>query len=178
MIRLTRILLAMLLLPAVAAAQEPPVAEIGTNFGLVVQSGGGNTLTHFGVPGQGILGQPTVYATFFAAEAFMVEPQLALNILSGGGTTVTTMGLGGQVGYLFDGPVVNSPFAAGSLQFQSISGGGNSTNDVALGGVVGYRIVVGSTVAVRLEAGYHRWFDNHLNEFSFGVGFGGLIHRK
>lgn len=177
--RLTGILLAvLLLLPAAAAAQEVPVAEVGTNLGLVVQSGGGSTLTHFGIPGQGILGQPTVYATFFAADVYMIEPQLALNILSGGGSTFTTLGLGGQFGYLFDGPMMNSAFVAGSFQFESVSSSGNSSNDVSLGGMFGYRILIGSTAAVRLEAGYHRWFDNHLNEFSFGVGLGALIHRR
>jgi hypothetical protein len=178
MSRLTYVVLAALVLPTVAAAQEAPVAEIGTNAGLVVQSGGGTSVTQFGIPGQGILGQPTLYATFFTADVFMIEPQLALNTVSGGGVSFTTLGLGGQVGYLFDGPMVNSTFAAGSLQFQSISTGGNSTSDVGLGGIFGYRILIGSTAAVRLQAGYRRWFDSHLNEFSFGVALGALIHRR
>ncbi len=170
-------LLAALLIPTVAAAQEKPLVEIGTNLGLTIQSSGGTTLTQFGIPGQGILGQPIIYATFFAGEAVMVEPQIALNLLSSGGTTLTTVGLGGQAGYLFKGSAVNSPFLAGVLGFQSVSGGGFSDSDFGRGGKGGYRVLVGTSVGVRVEGGYRRWFDSELNVFSFGIGIGGIVRR-
>ena len=91
MARTTRILLATLVVPAIAAAQGKPIVEIGTHLGVTIESvSGGGSLTHFGAPGQGILGQPTIYATVFAGKALMLEPQVALNILSSGGSTATS----------------------------------------------------------------------------------------
>jgi hypothetical protein len=72
---------------------------------------------------------------------------------------------------------VTSPFAAASFAFQSVNyGGGTSSTDEGLGAKVGYRVLIGSSVGVRLEAGYRRWFDSHINEIMFGVQFGGVIH--
>lgn len=164
--------------PGAAAAQGRPVAELGTSAGVVVENAGGSTLTYFGIPGEGILGQPTLYASIFTASGIMLEPQAALNILSASGNTATTVGLGGGVGYLFKGARVNSAFAQGVIAFQSVSGGGVSHGEVALGARLGYRLVVKTTLGVRLEAGYRRWFDSHLNEFSFGVGLGAVLHSS
>lgn len=172
-------LLAIAVLPTVVAAQGRPVAEFGTSAGVVVENAGGSTLTYFGIPGEGILGQPTLYASIFTAGGIVFEPQVALNILSSSGNTATTVGLGGGVGYLFKGAEVNSAFAQGVFAFQSVSsGGGLSHSEVALGARLGYRLVVKTSLGVRLEAGYRRWFDSHLNEFSFGVGLGGVLHSS
>ena len=168
-------LLAALGVPSLVAAQGKPVVEIGTGLGVSIVSGGGTTVTHFGVPGQGILGQPTIYATFFAGKSVLVEPQMALNVLSSGGETATTVGLGGQVGYLFKGAAMNSPFLSGSMAFQSVSGGGVSDSEFALGARIGYRVLVGSSVGIRFEGGYQRWIDGHVNEFTIGMGIGGIV---
>lgn len=175
MTRTIQLLFVVLLTPALGAAQGRPVVEIGTNVGVTVASSGGTTLTHFGVPGQGLLGQPTVYASVFAGASVLVEPQMALNIVSSEGETSTSVGLGGQVGYLFQGASLNSPFIAGALGFQSVSGGGFSESDFGIGGKVGYRVLIGSSVGLRFEGGYRRWFDSDLNEFTFGVAVGGII---
>lgn len=100
-----------------------------------------------------------------------------MNVLSGGGQTATTVGLGTQLGNLFNGPDVNSTFLAGVLDFQSVSGGGFSDSGFALGGTFGYRILAGTRVGVRFEGGYRRWFDSKLNEFTFGMGIGGIVRR-
>lgn len=176
MARTIRIILAALVVPAIAAAQGKPMVEVGTHLGVTIQSVSGSSLTHFGAPGQGILGQPTIYATVFAGDALMLEPQVALNIISGGGSTVTSVGLGADIGYLLKGPTTNSPFIAASGAFQSVSGGGSSTSDEAVGAKVGYRILIGSSVGVRVEAGYRRWFDSDINEITAGIGIGGVIH--
>lgn len=47
--------LATLLIPNFATAQDKAVVEIGTRLGVAIQTSGGTTFTHFGVPGQGIL---------------------------------------------------------------------------------------------------------------------------
>ncbi len=108
----------------------------------------------------------------------MIEPQVALNVLSGSGMTTTTIGLGTQIGYLFQGPAVNSFFLAGTFAFQSTSSGGNSAEDFAVGGKLGYRIPIGNSFGIRFEGGYRRWFDNELNEFSFGMSLGGVIRSS
>ncbi len=177
MVRRTLLLLATLLMPHFATAQDKAVVEIGTRLGVAIQSSGGSTLTHFGVPGQGILGQPTIYATFFAGSAVLIEPQVAFNLLSSEGETATTVGLGTQLGYLFNGPDVNSAFLAAELSLQTVSSRGSSNSDFALGGTFGYRILAGTSVGVRFEGGYRRWFDSDLNVFTFGMAIGGIVRR-
>ncbi len=169
--------LATLLFPVMAVAQEKPFVEIGTSLGASILSANGSSITAFGIPGQGILGQSTIYGTFFTGTGLMLEPQVALNIISSEGETATTLGLGGQVGYLFKGATANSPFIAGSLAYQTISGGGFSENDVGIGGKVGYRVVVGRSLGLRFEGGYRRWLDNDINEFSIGVGIGAIVSK-
>lgn len=168
---------AMLLARGVAVAQGQPIVEIGTNLGVAIQNAGGSTLTHFGAPGQGILGQPTIYASVYAGPSMLVEPQIALNIISSEGETATTVGLGGQVAYAFSGTSTNSGYLAGTAGFQTVSGGGFSDSDFGAGAKIGYRVLIGTSVGVRFEGGYRRWFDSELNEFSIGVGVGGIIHR-
>lgn len=70
-----------------------------------------------------------------------------------------------------------STFLAGVLDFQSVSGGGFSDSGFALGGTFGYRILAGTRVGGRFEGGYRRWFDSKLNEFTFGMGIGGIVRR-
>ena len=178
MTRMTCALLATLVIPTLAGAQGKPVAEIGTGAGLTIMSSNGESVTRFGLPGHGIAGQPTIYASFFAGKSLFVEPQVSLNILSSDGETLTTIGLGGQVGYLFNGPETNSPFLAAGLGFQSVSAGGESDSEVGLGGKVGYRILSGTSLGLRFEAGYRRWFDSKVNEFMVGIGIGGIVHRS
>jgi hypothetical protein len=174
---LTHAVLVALVLPTAAVAQGKPVVEIGTNLGLTIEKAHGETLTVFGVPGQGLLGQPTMYASFFAGRKMLVEPQLALRMVHVDGETFTTLGLGGQLAYLTRGSAVNSPFLAGTLGFQSSSGGsGGSDSDFGLGAKIGYRTILGSSVGLRFEAGYRRWFDSELNEITIGIGIGGIIH--
>ncbi len=121
MASITRFLYAALVVPTLAFAQGKPVVEIGTDLGLTILSSGGESYTLFNIPGQGILGQPTIRATFFAGRSLTIEPQLALTWLSGDGGTQTRVGLGGQIGYLFNGSTAKSFYLAGSLAYYSIS---------------------------------------------------------
>ncbi len=181
MARTTHVVVGALLIPTLALAQRKPVLELGTSLGLTITSSAvvlGGSVTRFGAPGAGILGQPTIYAAVFAGKGVIIEPQLALNITSSGGQTATTVGLAAQFGYLFDGPERNSLLLAGSLAYQSISHPGTSSDEVGLGAKVGYRVLAGSSVGLRFEAGYRRWFDSHLNEFTFGIGLGGIFHHS
>lgn len=172
-----RWLMPVIFVPTMAAAQGRPIVEIGTNLGFTIQSAGG-TLTHFGIPGEGILGQPTIYASIFGASKLFVEPQVALNVISGGGTTASTIGFSGQVGYLVAGPDANSAFVTGDATLQAVSVGGVTDSEFAIGGRVGYRAVVGSGFALRVEAGYRRWLDSQLNELRLGLGIGGVVRAQ
>lgn len=166
-----------LLVPAVSVAQERAVAEVGTNLGITIQDSGGPSLTHFGIPGEGILGQPTIYVSFFPGDALLAEPQVTMNILFSDGNTATTVGLAGFLGYLFSGPEVSSGYLGGMLAFQSVSGGRSSVSEIGMGGKVGYRIVAAPGLAVRIEGGFRRWPDADLNEISVGVAVGGVVRR-
>ena len=48
---------------------------------------------------------------------------------------------------------------------------------VPSGGTSGYRILAGTSGGVQFEGSYHRWFDSKLNEFTFGMGIGGVARR-
>ena len=175
MASITRFLYAALAVPTLLVAQGKPVVEIGTDLGVTMLSSGGESYTLFSIPGQGILGQPTIRATFFAGRSLTIEPQLALTWLSGDGGTQTRVGLGGQIGYLFKGSTAKSLYVAGSVALLSVSEGSSET-DFGLGGKVGVRVPWGSSVGVRFEGGYRRWLDNEINEITLGVGVGGIVH--
>jgi len=172
----TMTVLALLLIPAVAGAQRNGV-EVGTNLGLSVIGADGATATQIGVPGGGMLGQPSIYASFFPGSHMMVQPQVAFQRLSGGGESLTSVGLGGDVGYLLTGARRSSPYVSATGAYQSVGGGGSTESDFAAGARIGYRMVVGSNVGMRLETGYRRWFDSSLNEFTVGMAVGGILGR-
>lgn len=177
MFKMLRALAVLTLAPSLAVAQGRPIVEIGTRLGATIQHVTGSTLTEISVPGAGILGQPTIYATFFATPEVFVEPDVAFNVITGGGSTVTTFGGSANIGYLIPTATPDAaPFVAASGALQHISGGGTSSTEGAVGGRVGYRFVVQSSFAVRLEAGYRRWFSSHVNEITIGLGLGGIIH--
>src|SRR5437867_12113693 len=159
-------------------AQAKASAEIGTLVGVTVlsASGGGGTLTHVGIPGDGVQASPTIYATFFASPAVMIEPQAAFSLLSSGGSTLTSFGVALQAGYLFTPSQPGSAYVAanGTFQTVSLSGGGGSVSGPGLGGALGYRFKVKNNVAIRLDGRYRRWFSDYsdLNEIGFGLGLG------
>jgi hypothetical protein len=182
MVHTMRLLLAALLLPALVYAQEKPFVEIGTNIGATVLTHDRSTITRVGIPGQDFLGQPSMYLSFFAGDPVLVEPRVALSLLHSGNSTYTTVGFGAQVGYLFNGSAMNSPFVGVDFgfQYEKASSDGDwsvSDSDFGLGGKVGYRFLIGRSVGLRVEGGYRRWVDSELNEFNLGIGIGGIVHR-
>lgn len=175
--RTVAVVVSLLAVPVVVAAQGRSGVEVGTNLGLSVISSDGATATQIGVPGGGMLGQPAVYASFFPGSHFMVQPQVAFTRLSGGGESLTSVGFGSDLGYLFSGARRNSPYVSATGAFQSVGGGGSTESDFAAGARVGYRIMAGRNVGMRLETGYRRWFDSDLNEFTVGMAVGGILGR-
>jgi hypothetical protein len=163
------------LVPTIARAQSGTTIEIGTGVGASILTDGG-TLTLIGAPGAGIVGQAPLYASFFFGRGMMVQPEMSLNILTGEGSTLTTLGFAAQVGYLFSGAGVNSPYVAlsGALQYVTASGF-DSDSEFGAGARFGYRVRVNQGFAVSLEGGFRRWFDSDLNEITIGIRLGGIL---
>jgi hypothetical protein len=166
--------------PRPAAAQDAPRCEIGTSVGATIISVSGESNTHFGIPGGiGPLSpfSPVLYASIFATPSVMVEPQVSLSTVSGGGSTTTFFTVVGQLGYLFSPDQRSSPYLAGCVAFQRAGGGGSSVSGTGAGGEVGYRFTIGSSLAMRVNARYRRWFSDfaETNEIGFAVGLGGVL---
>ena len=170
-----------LLRSTLVAQAKTPGAEVGTSLGVTILgvSGGGGSVTHFGLPGEGIQASPTLYATLFASPSVMVEPQIAFSLLSGGGSTLTSLGIALQVGYLFTPAQPGSAYLAanGAFQTVSLSGGGGSVSGPGFGAALGYRFKVKNNLAIRVDGRYRRWFSDYkdLNEIGFGLGLGAIF---
>jgi len=177
--RLAAVLTLAVLVPCTVQAQT--TVEIGTGIGAAINFEGGSTITQIGVPGPGVgvmglLGQAPIYASFFVGGGFMVQPEVAFNLLTGGGETITSLGSSLHLGYAFSGAAVSSPYVTvnGGLQWVDVSDGGSET-DFGAGARVGYRFVVNQGFATSFEAGYRRWFDGGYNEVTIGIRLGGIV---
>ncbi len=162
---------------APAAAQS---TEVGITSGLsVFTASGSDAVTIFSVPGNGfVLPTSNLYVTAFATPNLAIEPQLGILVVSGGGDTDWLASVGGQVAYHTRGGAISSPYIGGNAAW--IRDPGEDSN-YALGGVIGYRAILPPGLAVRVEAGYRRWFTGgdfdpvDLNQFSLSFGIGGLV---
>ena len=166
-----------------AAAQGKPSAEVGTSLGVtILTQSGANSVTHVGIPasaGPAATLSPMVYASIFASPSVIVEPQVSFSSTSTGGETFTLFLFAAQVGYLFTPSQSSSPYVAVSGAFQTVSPGGGtpSSNGPGFGGEVGYRFKVKSSVALRVDGRYRRWFSDFkdVNEIGFAFGLGAIF---
>ncbi len=173
---LARAVVLIALVPTLATAQGRPVVEIGTRLGVTVESAHGATLTHVGAPGSGIVGQPTIYASFFATPNMFVEPEIAFNVVTGLGQTATSIGGLLSLGYLSSWDARSAPFIAGTFGVERMSEGGYSHTEATVGGRIGVRLLASQAFAVRIEGGYRRWLgSSNENEITFGIGLGGVL---
>ena len=175
-------LLVLLLVAGPVAAQARPKAEVGTMVGVtILKVSGFDSQTHIGVPGGvGPLStfSPMLYASFFATPSLMVEPQVSFSSTSSGGTTDTFFWFAGQLCYLFTPNQQGSPYVAVNGAFQTWSEtGSGSVSGPGIGGAVGYRIKVKSSLAIRLDGRYRRWFSDFkdTNEIGFSLGLGAIF---
>lgn len=172
MIRSLNFALALFVIPSLTLAQSRPVVEIGTSVGGNLLSDEGEVAL-IGVPGAGLSGMPVVYASIFSGDVF-VEPQVGLAVSIYDGGTDAVIGLGGQVGYMVNGPESSSPFGAVSIASLIVDG----PDEYGAGVKVGYRLVIAGSLGLRVEGGYRRWFgDNGFNEALVGIGFGAVVNR-
>ena len=175
---------ALFLAGAVAAQGKPsakPSPEVGTMAGVtIVSQSGFSTTTHFGIPG-GIgpvsTFSPMLYATFFASPSVMVEPQVAFSTTSGGGESATFFTFIGQIGYLFNPNASGSAYVAANGAFETANAGAGTVSGPGFGAALGYRFKVKSSLAMRLDGRYRRWFSDFkdVNEIGFSLGLGALF---
>ncbi len=159
------------------AGQDRVKAEIGTALGLPVAFGNGGSLVSAGVPGGGVLGTPSMYATIFATPAVTLEPQLGFTLLSGDGETIMATKLITQVGFLFTPGARGSGYFAPNLGFMVASGNGTATS-WAPGAALGYWAPVGNSIGLRIEGVYRRWFGgliSDVNDVSLRLAVGALL---
>lgn len=171
--RFTVIASTLSLVGTLAAAQSESKNEVGTLVGVTILSVSGTSVTHVGIPGDGIQASPTLYISIFATPSLFIEPQLALTSISSSGSHITSFAFAGQLGYLFTPRASGSGYVAANVAYQTLSDG-TSINGEGLGGAVGYRIKVKNSLAIRVDARYRRWFSDFkdLNEFGIGLGLG------
>jgi hypothetical protein len=181
--RILATLTALSLVGTLATAQGKPSAEVGTSLGVTILSqSGADNVTHVGLPGgAGPLStfSPIVYASIFATPSVLVEPQVSFSSTSSGGQTLTIFLVAAQVGYLFTPSATGSPYVAVSGAYQTFSpgGGATSSNGPGFGGEVGYRFKLKSSLALRIDGRYRRWFSDFkdINEIGFGLGLGAIF---
>ena len=171
---------AITLLGSTAYAQDAATVELGTMLGASIYSQGGETVTRIAVPGNGVgilstVGAgSTLYTTFFSGGV-MVQPALGFSVLSGSGETITIIGLEGHLGYAFAGAGANSFYVSAHPAFAYASFSGSSDSEFGAGFRIGYRLLAATSLAIRFEAGYRRWFDTDINEITIGMALGTLL---
>ena len=157
-------------------AQDKRFVEVGTAFGVTLSiPDDGDTEVFAGVPGAGtFIGFPSLYATFFATPALMIEPQLYFYYSSLDEEALISPML--QLGYLFKPEANASPYVA-------INGGGffftegGASNSGAVGAAVGYRFSLSSGAAFRTELLYRRWLGEYweFSDLSLRLGLGAVL---
>lgn len=158
---------------SLAAAQRQTTVEVGTLVGVTILSQSGNSVTHVGIPGDGIQASPTLYASFFLSPSLFLEPQLAFTSISSNGSHLTSIGFAAQLGYLFAPNASGSGYVAANAAIQSISDGGSISGE-GVGAALGYRFKVKNSLALRVDGRYRRWFGDFkdMNEVGIGLGLG------
>ncbi len=173
---LVMLLAASLFVASDALAQGNGQVEIGTALGMTLElPDEGDTEVAVGLPGAGtLIGLPSMYATFFASPAVMVEPQLYFLWNSAAEEAILSGIL--QFGYLFSSDSESSPYVG-------LNGGGfffteeGASNSGTLGACVGYRTQFASAAAFRVEVVFRRWLAESykLNELSLRLGLGAVF---
>ncbi len=159
-------------IPGAGWAQSATTAELGTQGGLSILRGGGESITTIAVPGGGFGGSAVVYAMFVGPSGVGFEPRLGFRRSSSDGTSFSIVDAAGRLKYLVRGVEDNSPYIFGEGALLRGSGGGDPQTDYGAGAGVGYRQLATPHVVVNFEAGYRRWFEAEANEFTISIGVG------
>ncbi len=160
-----------------ARAQQPLPVEIGTQaMGITWASQSGHTTTLVGIPGGGVLLQPTVYTALFLSPVIALEPAVTYqHISSEGSSSWAAAGLLRLGGY-FAGARQNSPYLFGELGVRGTGSDSHSESHAGFGLGGGYRwLVADRRLALRLEGRVRRWaVDPDVTEIGIGL-LGGIV---
>jgi hypothetical protein len=171
--RALTLLLALTLAAAPLAHAQKGSIEIGTKAGISLAiPDDGDTEVFIAIPGTGsLILLPSIYTTFWATPAIMVEPQVSFQWNSASEQVWFSGVL--QGGWMFSPEKRNSTYLALDLGWMTL---GSDFNTALAGGGAGYRFRVGDGAALRLEALYRRWLCSgcDLNEITFSFG-GGIV---
>lgn len=162
--------------------------EIGTQAGFTYQSSdeiqGEPTLLKFGVPGGGLLGRPTIWATIFVGGRIAIEPHFSYQLVrdDDADDSVGTVALSARGVWYANEPRRASFYAFGDASLDRSreirQGVDPSDTDFAFGGGLGYRWPLGERFGVRTEGLYRYWVDDRRNEAAVTVGFGVVAKQR
>ena len=159
--------------------------EIGTLFGLSRFSTDGDAATLIGLPsapGSSIAGNPSIYVAWFPNDRLSIGPEVSLGRFSVEQVSFTSVYLAGRTEFHSGGVATSGAYILGRGALRHVSaetsGDSDAATDFGLGAGVGYRWRVGSSLVVRAEGGYRRWFEEPgTNDFSLLLGIGGKAGR-
>ena len=180
------LVLGLLFVAAPLAAQGR--VEIGTQAGFTYRSSdelqGESTQELVGIPGGGILGRPTIWATIFVARRIALEPHFSYQFVRDADLdeNVGTLGISLRGAWYAGDPRRPTfyAFADGSLDRsrEIQSGDDPSDTDFGVGGGAGYHWPIGDRLGVRTQALYRYWVDDRRNEIALTVGLGFVAKRR
>ena len=150
--------------------------EIGTRFGLSRISSDDDSIVMIAVPGSptsGVLGNPSLYVTWFPSGNLSVGPEINVGRSSGSAVRTTSLNLGGRALFTLRDNAVSGPYLLcnGAVLVLDVDER-EAEADFSAGAGAGYQLRLGSGYFVRAEGQYRRWFDDEVNDFSFLAGLG------
>ena len=150
--------------------------EIGTRFGISRISSDDDSIVMMAVPGSptsGVLGNPSIYVSWFPGANLSVGPEINIGRSSGSTIGTTSLNLGGRALFTLQNNAVSGPYLLcnGAVLVLDVDER-EAEADFSAGGGVGYQVYLGPAFVARAEGQYRRWFDDEVNDFSFLVGLG------
>lgn len=164
---------------------EVGTQAIGFSYWTSDELQNGPSETRVNVPGGGLLGRPTIWATMFIRRNIALEPHFSYQFRRDNDfdENIGTVGASLRPVLYTGDPRRNSfyVFADGSLdrsrQLQG-SRGDPSDTDLALGGGSGFRWALSDRFGMRLEGLYRYWFDDLRHEVALNLGVGVVAKRR
>ena len=163
--------------------EEPDVPaaiyEIGTRFGISRVSSDDDSIVMMAVPGSptsGVLGNPSLYVSWFPSARMSVGPEINIGRSSGSTIGITSLNLAGRALFSLHDNAGSGPYLLchGAILVLDVKERESET-DFAAGNGVGYQLRLGQAFVVRAEGQYRRWFDDEVNDFSFLIGLGARL---
>lgn len=159
-----------------------PLYEIGTRFGISRISSDDDSIVMMAVPGSptsGVLGNPSIYVSWFPGARMSVGPEVNVGRSSGSAIRTTSLNLGGRALFFLQDNTGSGPYLLcnGAVLVLDVDER-EAEADFSAGGGAGYQFRAGAAFVVRAEAQYRRWFDDEVNDFSLLIGLGARIGSR